>query len=231
MKPTLTHGHSILSSAFLPGRLTNLEILERLFPFQKKSVLELVLQGCNGELVKAIEQFLSSQETLLSQQPGATQLKTDYRTHPYLSNLSFNSSLKSLNGIHKMPQGGLRSAFSPFSSTSISSGIHSAFNSQMASIPASDSFRSPFFHQQIRASDIFPSPASFPYQSFNSLPTAPLPGFLSSPFSMHSYRPGIGDLNYYKKTAMDKPGSKSPGSDNGHMSDSWEESSKDRDIE
>ncbi|KAK3090264.1 hypothetical protein FSP39_010500 [Pinctada imbricata] len=57
----------IPQSAFLPGRLSNLEILERIFPFQRKSVLELVLQGCNGDLVKAIEQFLSSQESILGQ--------------------------------------------------------------------------------------------------------------------------------------------------------------------
>jgi hypothetical protein len=29
-------------TTFLPGRLNNLEILERIFPFQRKSVLELV---------------------------------------------------------------------------------------------------------------------------------------------------------------------------------------------
>jgi len=55
-------------TAFRPGRLTNIEILERIFPLQKRHVLELVLTGCNGDLVKAIEQFLSVQDTFVVQQ-------------------------------------------------------------------------------------------------------------------------------------------------------------------
>ncbi|XP_071490480.1 doublesex- and mab-3-related transcription factor A2-like [Diadema antillarum] len=49
-------------SPFRPGRLSPIEILMRLFPHQRKAVLELVLQGCSGDLVKAIEHFLSANE-------------------------------------------------------------------------------------------------------------------------------------------------------------------------
>ncbi|XP_067140291.1 doublesex- and mab-3-related transcription factor A2-like [Centruroides vittatus] len=58
---------------FRPGRLSPLEILSRIFPTQKRTVLELVLQGCNGDLVKTIEHFLSANDALLlRQQPGPT---------------------------------------------------------------------------------------------------------------------------------------------------------------
>lgn len=46
-----------------PGRLPN-EILQRIFPLQQSSVLDLVLTRCNGDLVKAIEQLLAVQDTL-----------------------------------------------------------------------------------------------------------------------------------------------------------------------
>ncbi|CAK8697797.1 unnamed protein product [Clavelina lepadiformis] len=45
-----------------PGKLSHMEILTRLFPNQKQSVLELVLQGCNGDTMKAIEHFLFANE-------------------------------------------------------------------------------------------------------------------------------------------------------------------------
>ena len=58
-------------TGYRPGRLTPLEILERVFPLQRRSVLELVLQGCNGDLVKAIEHFISAQDTVAAQHQAA----------------------------------------------------------------------------------------------------------------------------------------------------------------
>ncbi|XP_033101076.1 doublesex and mab-3 related transcription factor 3-like [Anneissia japonica] len=55
---------------YRPGRLSPLEILMRLFPAQRKTVLELVLQGCNGDLVKAIEHFLAATDTTTTCQEG-----------------------------------------------------------------------------------------------------------------------------------------------------------------
>ncbi|XP_018671385.3 doublesex- and mab-3-related transcription factor 3-like [Ciona intestinalis] len=54
--------NNAIASAFRPGRLTKDEILERLFPEQKDTTRQLVLQGCSGDLVKAIEHFLSAEE-------------------------------------------------------------------------------------------------------------------------------------------------------------------------
>ncbi|XP_022089263.1 doublesex- and mab-3-related transcription factor A2-like [Acanthaster planci] len=61
-------------SNFRPGRLTPIEILTRLFPAQRKAVLELVLQGCNGDLVKAIEHFLSASEDTHQHSPSGAAL-------------------------------------------------------------------------------------------------------------------------------------------------------------
>jgi len=52
----------LIASSFRPGRLSNKDILQRLFPMHSGAVQELVLQGCNGDVVKAIEHFLSIQE-------------------------------------------------------------------------------------------------------------------------------------------------------------------------
>lgn len=79
-------------AAFRPGRLTPIEILERVFPLQRRSVLELVLQGCNGDLVKAIEHFISAQDTVAAQQQAllASGQKHDSRANIFVN--SFPSS-------------------------------------------------------------------------------------------------------------------------------------------
>ncbi|XP_054162413.1 doublesex- and mab-3-related transcription factor A2-like [Oppia nitens] len=50
---------------FRPGRLSSLDVIARIFPNQKRSVLDLVLQGCNGDVVKAIEHFLSINDAMI----------------------------------------------------------------------------------------------------------------------------------------------------------------------
>lgn len=72
-------GNAGQPTAFRPGRLTPLEILERLYPYQRRAVLELVLQGCNGDLVKAIEHFLSAQDTVMAQQQAAIQQQQQHQ--------------------------------------------------------------------------------------------------------------------------------------------------------
>lgn len=61
-----------LPADFRPGRFTPLEILHRIFPNQKKPVMELVLQGCDGNVVKAIEHFLSANDAMFLQHPPVT---------------------------------------------------------------------------------------------------------------------------------------------------------------
>ena len=47
-----------------PGRYSAIDILARLFPNQKRNVMELVLQGCNGDALKTIDYFLSLSDNL-----------------------------------------------------------------------------------------------------------------------------------------------------------------------
>lgn len=46
------------------GRYSAIDILARLFPNQKRNVMELVLQGCNGDALKTIDYFLSLSDNL-----------------------------------------------------------------------------------------------------------------------------------------------------------------------
>ena len=65
-----------------------LDILTRLFPAQKRDILEVVLRGCGGDFAQAIECVLANDETL-------TKGQTIYRTpafHPLPSPLSFIGS-------------------------------------------------------------------------------------------------------------------------------------------
>ncbi|NP_001164688.1 double sex and mab-3 related transcription factor [Saccoglossus kowalevskii] len=110
---------------FRPGRLSPIEILVRIFPLQKKTVLELVLQGCNGDLVKAIEHFLSANDSVmyashLSSLKTSTASENSPPNHTSLANYVYNNtSLRSppsqtING--KVPMGGVKSAFTPLPS-------------------------------------------------------------------------------------------------------------------
>ena len=56
-----------LAVSFCPGKLSKHEVLERLFPEYSQSVRDLVLHGCNGDVLKAIEHFLSTKEDLKQQ--------------------------------------------------------------------------------------------------------------------------------------------------------------------
>lgn len=52
------------------GRIPPMELLIRLFPTQKRSVLELILKGCHGNVLQAIECILPSHEKALAAQRG-----------------------------------------------------------------------------------------------------------------------------------------------------------------
>lgn len=123
--PGATSVHpSAVPTAFRPGRLSPFEILQRIFPFQKKTVLELVLQGCNGDLVKAIEHFLSVGDTLMASptqgqpdhsQPTFAGSRSENRFHPYMA-AAFTPFIMA-DGLNKFPLAGVKSAFTPLSTS------------------------------------------------------------------------------------------------------------------
>lgn len=229
-KPSVlsTYPHSLLPpNAFLPGRLSNLEILERIFPFHRKSVLELVLQGCNGDLVKSIEQFLSSQETMLS----SPHIKSDLRPHPYLQSFQYGSAMKSLNGISRLSQNGPGSAFTPFSSAGPfnPSAIHSAFQSHLSNF-STESLRPTYMAGATRP-DIFTPNNQLTYPRLHPLTSAPLPGFFSGSFPLTPYRLDMSDVSSCHKPLSDKLTGKGLTPEKGHEADIWDDASRERERE
>ena len=59
-----------LGTSQTTGRIPPMELLLRLFPIQKRSVLELILKGCHGNVLQAIECILPSHEKVLAVQRG-----------------------------------------------------------------------------------------------------------------------------------------------------------------
>lgn len=151
----LHHGGSdAMPTAFRPGRLTNVEILERIFPSQKRNVLELVLQGCDGDLVKAIEQFLSVQDTFVAQHHQHQQQQLQHHAsmlgqghHPrHGGTIAAGFGSPSAGGVNGHPASGalalnrisiapsvagIKSAFTPLSFAPYP-GLHSAFTPRAA---------------------------------------------------------------------------------------------------
>lgn len=65
-----------------------MDILTRLFPGQKRDILEVVLRGCGGDFAQAIECILANHEETLTK--GQALYRTPF--HPLPSPLSFLSS-------------------------------------------------------------------------------------------------------------------------------------------
>ncbi|XP_071954173.1 doublesex and mab-3 related transcription factor 3, truncated-like [Antedon mediterranea] len=105
--------HEDVVPPYRPGRLSPLEILMRLFPLQRKTVLELVLQGCNGDLVKAIEHFLAAKDTtIMSSRDGHRSSKLGLHSplvYPGLPGLGLQSPTSN----SKYASEHLKSAFTP----------------------------------------------------------------------------------------------------------------------
>ncbi|XP_041357684.1 doublesex and mab-3 related transcription factor 3, truncated-like [Gigantopelta aegis] len=223
-------------TAYRPGRLSPLEILERVFPLQRKSVLELVLQGCNGDLVKAIEHFLSAQDTVMAQQQAVIHAQSragGCKASPYLGRLnggmSSLSSARPVTSSNKLSYGGLKSAFTPLPPPPISQGLHSAFTPHLSSFPA-DGLRGPIFPHHSRTSDLIGLGHHFPYNGFAGISPAGLSGMMASPFSFQPYRLFPDMVPASARRTPDKNSEKSGLTDSDHVSDSWDEGSSPKDV-
>lgn len=196
---------SAIPTAYRPGRLSQIEILERVFPYQKRNVLELVLQGCNGDLVKAIEHFLSAQDTIMAQQqtsngPVTSAHQSPNRSPPVGSKPTthngFHPYMTAFHHFRPPPTGGasklplniptatnLKSAFTPLSPVAGSyPALHSAFTPRAAAFNAEALLsRAPPGLLPPRDDALAPPP--FHYPTLNQ----PLP--FASPLFMNHYRP------------------------------------------
>ena len=98
-------------------RRAPIDMLARVFPHMKRSVLQLILQGCGGDVVQAIEQVLNNHNDNSSPAAGSntsssTETSTALVSHrPYIT-----STAPTLN----RTSGG-KSAFSPFTSLAAAS--------------------------------------------------------------------------------------------------------------
>ncbi|CAH1242812.1 DMRTA2 [Branchiostoma lanceolatum] len=92
-------------------QMSALEMLARVFPTQSQQTLQLVLTGCGGDVVKAIEQVLARQNAPLNTSANhTTPTTTDMSKRTLVSYRPYLSTTASSNV-------GLKSAFSPLPTT------------------------------------------------------------------------------------------------------------------
>lgn len=176
----------IKPAAFTPGRLSNLEILERVFPLHRKSVLELVLQGCNGDLVKAIEQFLSAQDTIDAHGKVESTKQSSIRYHPYSSASHWIQNSTSQYGPSFTNNFDLKSAFKPLSNMPTITGLHSAFLPGYPTLSSAAPLTSQFTNGQYSTANLG---LPFPHGTYTGLPgyTGAVNGIFGNPFSILPY--------------------------------------------
>lgn len=87
-----TSHHSPINNVH-EGTAKSVEMLCRIFPHMKRHVLQLILHGCNGDVVQAIDQIFNSQTEGAENRTKET-LDSVTFVSPYIPN-SFDSSVKS----------------------------------------------------------------------------------------------------------------------------------------
>nr|WBR49954.1 doublesex and mab-3 related transcription factor 3 [Cyclina sinensis] len=185
-RDTIIRSNVLKPAAFTPGRLTNLEILERVFPLHRKSVLELVLQGCNGDLVKAIEQFLSAQDTIDAHGKMDSSKAPSVRFNPYSNPPHWIQGSNPQISAHSHAFD-LKSAFKPLPNFPALSGLHSAFLPGYPTLSSANPLTSQFTPGQYSTANLG---LPFPHGTYTGLPgyTGTMGGLLGSPFSLLPYR-------------------------------------------
>jgi hypothetical protein len=186
-RDSMIKSNVIRPAAFTPGRLTNLEILERVFPLHRKSVLELVLQGCNGDIVKAIEQFLSAQDTIDAHGKVDATKASNFRFSPYSNPSHWIQGSNSQYGPLHSQTFDLKSAFKPLPNLPALTGLHSAFLPGYPSLSSANPLASHFTQGQYSSTSLG---LPFPHGTYSGLPgyTGTMNGLLGTPFSILPYR-------------------------------------------
>ncbi|GCC23427.1 doublesex- and mab-3-related transcription factor dmd-4-like [Chiloscyllium punctatum] len=143
-----------------PARMNHLEILQRLFPSEKRSVLELVLQAYHGDVLKTIESFLSAAEAVMN-----------IHLVPSMRQLCSAGALG--NGLSPHPVGevsigGINSAFTPLQGPLPAAAVLAYRRSGLST--AIHSRNSPLFSYPFSGAGYSPMGFLFPYRA---IPTCP----------------------------------------------------------
>ncbi len=104
------------------ARRAPIDMLARVFPHMRRSVLQLILQGCSGDVVQAIEQVLNNHNESKSSSTTPTS-STSMESSPMgiVSHRPYMTTLpQTINGVST----GIKSAFSPISSLAASSQVN-----------------------------------------------------------------------------------------------------------
>ena len=155
-----------MPSDFRPGRLSAFEVLSRVFPNQKPTVLELVLQGCNGDVLKAIEHFLSLNDAMLlhHSKPVLSSVRLDQQTTKRFQ----DPKVSTLSPTNLTP---IKSAFNPIPSSFNFINHDPCLTSSRANF---SSFTPPFFNNLASS-----------YHRENSLITSSFASQYSNPTAVH----------------------------------------------
>ena len=167
-------------TGYRPGRLTGLQILERVFPLQPRSVLELVLRGCNGDVATAIEQFLSAQDAVVVRHQVALAQAYVRDGRDVGAGVPFSSFAGMMTRSYGNAGDGAKSAFTP---------LHSAFTARSAAFSVSSLLgNTPTTYPKPAHNN--PSPSHYPFPTFSHyMPTTVAGGGYASPMFVTSYRP------------------------------------------
>ena len=107
-------------------RRVPIDMLCRVFPHMKRSVLQLILQGCNGDVVQAIEQVLNNHNT--DHSPGSMPTTTGLSPPEGLGlaagGVSHRPYMTSASPV--INSNGLKSAFSPITSLASAASVAAA---------------------------------------------------------------------------------------------------------
>uniref|UniRef100_A0A2C9L4J1 DM domain-containing protein n=1 Tax=Biomphalaria glabrata TaxID=6526 RepID=A0A2C9L4J1_BIOGL len=92
--PALALEEAMLGSRDTGSKRSSLDMLCRVFPHMKRGVLQLILQGCNNDMVQAIEQVLNNPNTLLGSEAQPSNSGTT--PHAPLSGIGMGVALNAL---------------------------------------------------------------------------------------------------------------------------------------
>ena len=159
------------------SEIAGVEVLSRIFPSERPGVLGLVLEGCGGDLLRAVEHFLSVSDNLRRDKNKSISSVAATFAQDFNANLGTTGNLSSRPSL-----GGTKSAFSPIQMPIVHPPPPPTSSSQMPVFPGRSSLiQEQLLHRSFSGPPGTMLPFSPPYPSM-------LPPLFLPPFSL-STRP------------------------------------------